>query len=448
MFNVNLSSPSVGATISDATGQGTIVNDDVSFSINDISTNEGNSGTTAFTFTVTKAGVVAGNRTVDYSTSPVGGTIQSSDATCDPGDDYLPASGTSAFGSGDTTQTMTVFVCGDTTYEVNQLFNVSLSNPSPGATISDNQGQGTIVNDDALPTLTIDDVSKAEGDSGTTAFTFTVTKLGATEVTASVNWATAPGTATAGATCAAGVDYISDSGSLTFGPLETTKTIVVSVCGDNLAESDETFFVNLSSASQAAIADPQGLGTIQNEDAAPVVSAGGPYSGAEGAAIALDGTASDTDDTPTLSWSYVVVSGVDAGALCAFSNASIEDSTFTCTDDGTYRVTLTASDGTNTRSASADVVVNNLAPAVTITGPASGSIYAVGTPVTFTGTFIDPGTNDTHNLLMHDRRRVHLLAVRYHQASRDGRRNQRLGQREHDVHLHDTRCIQHHALCA
>ena len=95
--------------------------------------------------------------------------------------------------------------------------------------------------------------------------------------------------------------------------------------------------------------------------------------------------------------SYVVVSGVDAGALCTFSNASIEDPTFTCTDDGTYRVTLRASEVLTQSYGSADVVVNNLAPAVTITGPASGSIYPVGTPVTFTGTFTDPGTNDTHN---------------------------------------------------
>ncbi len=93
-----------------------------------------------------------------------------------------------------------------------------------------------------------------------------MTKTGATEVAATVAWATAPGTATAGATCAAGVDYISDSGSLTFGPLETTKTITVKVCGETAVESNETFFVNLSTPGNATITDPQGLGTIVNDD--------------------------------------------------------------------------------------------------------------------------------------------------------------------------------------
>ena len=56
---------------------------------------------------------------------------------------------------------------------------------------------GTIENDDAAPTLAIDDVIRDEGDAGTTAFTFTVTQSGATALPASVDFATANGTATA-----------------------------------------------------------------------------------------------------------------------------------------------------------------------------------------------------------------------------------------------------------
>ncbi len=141
-----------------------------------------------------------------------------------------------------------------------------------GATVSDPQGLGTITNDDAQPDLTISDRSLAEGNSGPTAFVFTVTKTGATAVTATVNWATAAGSATAGTACTTGVDYISDSGTLTFGPLETTKTITVNVCGELVYEADQTFFVNLSGATHATVSDPQGLGTILNDDAQPTLA--------------------------------------------------------------------------------------------------------------------------------------------------------------------------------
>jgi len=61
-------------------------------------------------------------------------------------------------------------------------------------------------------------------------------------------------------------DYAAVSGTLTFAPGETTKTIVVSITGDTKKEKDETFFVNLSGPSNATIADGQGRGTIINDD--------------------------------------------------------------------------------------------------------------------------------------------------------------------------------------
>jgi hypothetical protein len=75
-----------------------------------------------------------------------------------------------------------------------------------------------------------------------------------------VNYATANGTATAPG------DYSSRSGTLSFSPGVTTQSITVRVNGDNAVEADETYFVNLSGATNATISDGQGQGTIQNDD--------------------------------------------------------------------------------------------------------------------------------------------------------------------------------------
>lgn len=111
----------------------------------------------------------------------------------------------------------------------------------------------------APPALTIDDVSMTEGNSGTKNFTFTVTRSGNTTISSTVHFATSNGTAGSG-------DYNSNSGDVSFAPGETSKPIIVTVKGDSKVESDETFFVNLSAATGATIADHQGKGTIKNDD--------------------------------------------------------------------------------------------------------------------------------------------------------------------------------------
>ena len=138
-----------------------------------------------------------------------------------------------------------VKVCGDTVFELDQTFQVNLTNPTD-ATLGDGSAVGVISNDDAAPTLSIGDVTQAEGDSGTTDFTLVVTKSGDTEVNATVDFATANGTtnpATGGATCGAGVDYETQTGTLTFLPLDGSESITVKVCGEAVFELDQTFFV-------------------------------------------------------------------------------------------------------------------------------------------------------------------------------------------------------------
>ena len=99
------------------------------------------------------------------------------------------------------------------------------------------------------PVITISDVSLNEGNSGTTSAVFTVTLSSASMQTISVNYATANSTASSPS------DYAAASGTLTFDPGQTSKQITIPVVGDTTAEFYESFFVNLSGAVSAALAD-------------------------------------------------------------------------------------------------------------------------------------------------------------------------------------------------
>jgi hypothetical protein len=113
----------------------------------------------------------------------------------------------------------------------------------------------------AAPALSINDVSIAEGNAGTTNLLFTVTLSASSAATVSVDYATANGTAQTSDN-----DYQSASGTLTFNPGELTKTITVVINGDQKTETDETVLVNLNNPVNAVVADAQGVGTILNDD--------------------------------------------------------------------------------------------------------------------------------------------------------------------------------------
>ncbi len=255
-FTVGLGTPSNAAvTVSDNSGLGTITNDDsASIAINDVTQAEGNSGTTNFVFTVSLTGAVQGGFTVPFSTA--NGTATQ------PGD-YASNSGTLSFtGSASETKTITVAVVGDTVLEPNETFTVGLGTPSNAAvTVSDNSGLGTITNDDSA-SIAINDVTQAEGNSGTTNFVFTVSLTGAVQGGFTVPFNTADGTATQPG------DYASNSGTLSFtGSASETKTITVAVVGDLVPEADENFLVNLVSATAGvSVSRSQGTGLITNDD--------------------------------------------------------------------------------------------------------------------------------------------------------------------------------------
>src|SRR5262249_48359551 len=113
------------------------------------------------------------------------------------------------------------------------------------------------------PHISIDDVSKTEGRQGrTTLFTFTILLSAAYDQPVTVSFSTVNGTATT-----SNGDYVAKSGTLTFAPGETTKTITIEVKGDNKKEADEMFYVDLSAnSSNSWFTKKRGIGTILNDD--------------------------------------------------------------------------------------------------------------------------------------------------------------------------------------
>jgi uncharacterized protein (TIGR03437 family) len=250
-----------GAAVAVGQGVGTIQNDDVPFlSINDVSQNEGQSGTATFRFTVgLSAPAPTGGVAFDIAT-------QDSTATVADNDYVAQALTSQTIPAGSSSYTFDVLVDGDLSIEANEIFFVNVTNVS-GATISDGEGIGTIQNDDS-PSLSINDISQSEGDSGATVFTFSVTSsLPAPAGGIIFDIATAHGTAEDQAPPSADADFVGKSlTGQTIPPGNMTYTFDVTVNGEMLVEPNETFFVNVTNVSNASVLDGQGQATIQNDD--------------------------------------------------------------------------------------------------------------------------------------------------------------------------------------
>jgi hypothetical protein len=252
-FYVMMSNSS-GAILVDAQALGTILDNeptvsiDHAYEIDPLTVVEGDVGTTPAVFTVTLSQSYDQEVTVHYWTST--GHVN----------DIIAADGTLRFAPGETTKTISVAVVGDLVDESLEAFNIYLDTPSANASIESGAGYCYIEDNDPAPTVSIGDVSKSEGNSGTTRFTFTLTLSALSEYGGHVEFATGNGTATT-----ANQDYVAKSGYVYFEVGRTTATISIDVKGDNTKEADELFYVNLISSS-ATIIDSQGVGTIVNDD--------------------------------------------------------------------------------------------------------------------------------------------------------------------------------------
>ncbi|MCP5479763.1 MAG: putative Ig domain-containing protein, partial [Rhodanobacteraceae bacterium] len=303
---------------------GTILNDDLpNLTINDVTASEGNAGVTNFTFTVSLS-APAGPGGVTFD-------IASANGTATAGVDYVANSlAGQTIPAGSSTYTFTVQVNGDALNEPSETFFSNVTNVV-NAVVVDGQGVGTIVNDDPLPSLGINDVTVVEGNAGTVNAVFTVGLSAASGQTVSVNYATADGTATQPA------DYSSASGALTFTPGQTVQTVSVPVIGETVPEANETFFVNLSGGANATIADNQGVGSITNDDVPITVSPGSLPNGTVAVAYSQTITASGGVDP----YAFTVSAGALPAGLSLSPGGAL---TGTPTAGGSFSFTVTATD--------------------------------------------------------------------------------------------------------
>ena len=259
-------SNAVGAVIGDSEATITIANDDSgspgqpSLSVADIVVTEGQSGETKATFTVTLSSPVT--QTVSFVYRLRAGSATPADR------DYLDQNGGYSLNPGTTSVTIDVRILGDTKNEPDETFTLEIWNAT-GATIGRGQATCTIRNDDAAdpppppttPTLSVADVTIAEGSSGVSYADFVIALSSPATKLVTVRYATADRLATA-----FDRDYLPAAGSVAFAPGEISKTIRVGVVGDTRREVNETFAFILSAAVGAPIARSSAIGTITNDD--------------------------------------------------------------------------------------------------------------------------------------------------------------------------------------
>jgi hypothetical protein len=226
-------------------------------SIGNVSITKPASGLINANFTVSLSAASAQTVTVNYSTLAGIGR---------PFTDYTPVSGMLTFAPGQLTQTISVPVLGNTNRTGNETFFVNLTGPT-NATLAQAQAVGTILDTTALPTVTINSVSTTEGTSGTKTLTFVVKLSAASAQIVTVPFATADGTAIAG------TDYQATNGMLVFYPGDTTESINVIVYGYPGKNSDQSFTMNLSNATNAVVLTGTGVGTIYNANNTVSISA-------------------------------------------------------------------------------------------------------------------------------------------------------------------------------
>ena len=303
----------------DRTATGTIIDDDASrLSIAAAAATVEEGGTVIFTVTLDPP---IDDQTVTVDLIP-GGTAR-------PIQDYtftgVPETGTLTFAAGEASKAITVTVVDDADYELDETIVAELRNPRSAGSVELEDGMAmamvTIEDNDAPPALSISGTSVAEGNDGTTSkLTFKVTKSGGTSMVATVAYADA-GTGTA----TAGTDYISVApGTLIFAPDETTKTVTVTVKGDDEAEGDETVVVRLrtSPQSNATIAEGKGTatGTIIDDDTLPRVASDWlARFGRTAASATLDAIARRMNDGPASPEPSITV----AGHRAAFASAPV-----------------------------------------------------------------------------------------------------------------------------
>jgi hypothetical protein len=330
--------PDIALNFTDDSGLGTITDNEpqptVAISDGTPNPQSETSGAT-ITFTVSLSGPADKPVTVTYST--VNGSATA-------GTDFVGATNaTVVIPAGQTSADIVVDVVDDSVFELAEAFTVEVSSAvydaggaNAGFVVSDAVGTGNIADDDPMPSFSIDDVIRSEAHG---TISFTVTKTGATAVSATVDYAVVADTATTPD------DYIVDdplNGTLTFLPGDTTKTITLNITNDMTFEQIERFFVNLSGATNATISDSQGIGTITDDD--PAGPAFGPTLTGDALPSATNG---ESTGDPTNNDNDGLTGGTNTSFPSGTTNLTTNNDTVTDTSSGGNR-TINGLDGADT----------------------------------------------------------------------------------------------------
>jgi uncharacterized delta-60 repeat protein len=330
-----------------------------------------NAGTA--TITVNRVGGSAGSTTVTYSAFG---------NTATPGSDFTLTPGTLTFADGETSKSFDVTIVNDDVNERDETVTLSLSALSGSATFgTPTNATLTILNDDPVPTISVDDVTVTEGDAGTKQALFTVTRTGLIDRAVTFTARTADGTALAQE------DYVPVNGQFQIAPSFTSTTVSVSIFGDTITEPDKSFTLNLSSPLNATITRAQATCTIKDNES----SAGPPtvqfarrnFSASEG-----DGVATIT----------VTRSGDTSSPAAVNYSTNLASGTAIASDRGDYTTafgTLRFAPGETSKTFTVFITDDALVEgdevfAVTLSAPTGGA--ALGAPSTSLVKIVD---NDT-----------------------------------------------------
>ena len=229
-------------------GFGAILDDDPPPAIvpGGASVTEGNTGTKVFQVPVSLSAPSGQTVTASWTTLNYAAVAPA---------DFVATSGTVTFAPGEITKTVSVTVNGDTLDEPDELMLVSFTNPT-NATIGGflGLGFGAILDDDPPPTIVPGGASVTEGNTGTKVLQVPVSLSAPSGQTVTASWTTLNYAAVAPA------DFVAASGTVTFQPGQTTKTVSVTVNGDSLDEPDELMLVSFTNPTNATIGGFLGLG--------------------------------------------------------------------------------------------------------------------------------------------------------------------------------------------
>ncbi len=215
------------------------------------------------TFTITRSDNALDPVSVTYT---VAGSGPSPASAADFLGNAFPT-GVISLAAGETTKTVEIAIATDALNEADETFTVTLSNPN-GATLGTAVATGVIKNGAPPPpslSIAAETGSAAEGNDGTTALTFLVTRTGDTSGSTTASYAVAG----SGASAVNAADFAGNAlpqGTVTFAAGEQTARITVNVQGDREVEADETLTVTLSNASGGTIGTATATGTIRNDD--------------------------------------------------------------------------------------------------------------------------------------------------------------------------------------